>query len=120
MPTNSSTTVSPNPNSKGKLAIYQKYMELIYYTNDLIRKYPKSETFALVKEIKLSLYFGLKSLMSSFEESNKTEKSNLFDDFYDNLKILKSLYNILYQSEYITLSNLNDVESLISILLINI
>ena len=35
------------------LKIYQKYMELIYYTNDLVRKYPKSETFALVEEIKL-------------------------------------------------------------------
>ena len=28
-------------------------MELIYYTNDLVRKYPNSETFALVEEIKL-------------------------------------------------------------------
>ena len=36
------------------LKIYQKYLELIYYTNDIVRKYPKSETFCLVKEIKNS------------------------------------------------------------------
>ena len=40
---------------KNNLSIYQKYLELIYYTNDLVRKYPKSEHFALVKEIKNSI-----------------------------------------------------------------
>ena len=48
---------------KTNLSIYQKYLELIYYTNDLVRKYPKSENFALVKEIKGSLYSGLRLLM---------------------------------------------------------
>lgn len=28
-----------SPNSKSNLTIYQKYMELILYTNDLVRKY---------------------------------------------------------------------------------
>ena len=32
--------------------IYQKYLDLIYYSNDLVRKYPKSERFVLVEEIK--------------------------------------------------------------------
>ena len=35
--------------NKNNLSIYQKYMELIDYTNNIVRKYPKSETFALVK-----------------------------------------------------------------------
>ena len=37
------------PDNKNNLQIYQKYLELIYYTNDLVRKYPKSETFAFSK-----------------------------------------------------------------------
>ena len=49
--------------SKNNLAIYQKYMELIYYTNDIVKKYPKSETFGLVKEIKNAMYSGLRLLM---------------------------------------------------------
>ena len=48
------------PDNKNNLQIYQKYLELIYYTNDLIRKYPKSETFALVKEIKSTNLFWFK------------------------------------------------------------
>ena len=56
---------------KSNLAIYQKYLELIYYTNDLVRKYPKSENFALVKEIKSSLYSGLRLLMYAIKVFNK-------------------------------------------------
>ena len=45
--------------SNDNLKIYQKYLELIYYSNDIVRKYPKSENFTLVQEIKNSLYVGL-------------------------------------------------------------
>ena len=45
------------------LVIYQKYLELIYYSNDIVRKYPKSERFCLVQEIKSNLYAGLRNLM---------------------------------------------------------
>ena len=44
------------------LVIYQKYLDLIYYTNDLCRIYPKSEKPALAAETKQSLYDGLKHL----------------------------------------------------------
>ena len=56
------------------LTIYQKYMELIYYTNDILKKYPKSETFALVKEIKSNLYTGLRLLMYGIKTYHKQEK----------------------------------------------
>ena len=46
--------------TNNNLLIYQKYLELIYYTNDLLKKYPKSETFALVKEIKSTMYYSHK------------------------------------------------------------
>ena len=49
--------------SNTTLKIYQKYWKLIYYSNDIVRIYPKSENFALVKEIKNSLYIGLRNLM---------------------------------------------------------
>ena len=51
------------------LKIYQKYLELIYYSNDIVRKYPKSEHFALVNEIKGCLYGGLKNLMYSISST---------------------------------------------------
>ena len=51
------------PASNKSLKIYQKYLELIYYSNNIVRKYPKSENFSLVTEIKNSLYTGLRNLI---------------------------------------------------------
>lgn len=43
-------------NNAEQLKIYPKYLDLIYYSNDIGRKSPKSEKFSLVKEIKISNY----------------------------------------------------------------
>ena len=61
-------------NENNNLVIYQKYLELVYYTNDILKKYPKSETFGLVKEIKNSLYSGLRLLMYAIKVYNKKDK----------------------------------------------
>lgn len=45
-----------NAKTNENLIIYQKYLDLIYYTNDLCRKYPKSEKPALAAETKGALY----------------------------------------------------------------
>ena len=42
------TRTPPNKSLK----IYQRYLELVDYSNDIVRKYPKCENFALVQEIK--------------------------------------------------------------------
>ena len=88
---------------KSNLAIYQKYLELIYYTNDLVRKYPKSENFALVKEIKSSLYSGLRLLMYAIKVFNKQEKLKYLNELDIHLNILKVHIRISYK--YISLQN---------------
>ena len=85
---------------KSNLAIYQKYLELIYYTNDLVRKYPKSENFALVKEIKSSLYSGLRLLMYAIKVFNKQEKLKYLNELDIHLNI-----RISYKYKYISLQN---------------
>ena len=42
--------------TNNNLLIYQKYMDLIYYSNDIVRKYPKSERFALVFNFEFSFH----------------------------------------------------------------
>lgn len=59
-----------NPHKTNKnLLIYQKYMNLIYYSNDIVRKYPKSERFCLVEEIKTTSYLGLRMLIHVYLSS---------------------------------------------------
>ena len=87
------------------LSIYQKYMELIYYTNGLVKKFPKSETFALVKEIKNSLYSGLKLLMYAIKVYNKQEKLKYLNELDINLNLFKVYIRLSYKYKYITMQN---------------
>ena len=101
-------------NDKSNLQIYQKYLELIYYTNDLVRKYPKSETFALVKEIKSTIYSGLRLLIYAIKVYNKQEKLKYLNEFDINLNLLKVHIRLSYKYKYISLQNYNTWSSLIT------
>ncbi len=87
------------------LVIYQKYLELIYYSNDLVRKYPKSENFALVKEIKNTLYTGLRHLMYAIKMFNKQDKLKSLNEFDINLNLLKLHVRLSYKYRYISNQN---------------
>ena len=90
---------------KHNLLIYQKYLELVYYTNDLVRKYPKCENFALVKEIKSTIYAGLRLLMYSIKTFNNKDKLKYLNELDINLNILKVHIRISYKYKYITMQN---------------
>ena len=87
------------------LVIYQKYLELIYYSNDIVRKYPKSENFALVKEIKNSLYIGLRNLMYAIKCYQKQDKLKYLNEFDINLNLLKVHIRLSYKYKYISMQN---------------
>lgn len=92
-------------NNKGDLIIYQKYMDLIYYTNNIVRKYPKSENFALVKEIKSSTYAGLKCIIYAIKTYNKQSKLKYLNELDINLSILKIQIRLSYKFKYISMQN---------------
>lgn len=90
---------------ENNLVIYQKYLNLIYYTNDLVRKYPKSEKFALVQEIKQTMYSGLTSLMFAIKSYNKQDKLKYLNTFDVTLSLLKVHTRLSYKYKYITMQN---------------
>lgn len=92
-------------NFENNLVIYQKYLNLIYYTNDLVRKYPKSEKFALVQEIKQTMYSGLTSLMFAIKSYNKQDKLKYLNTFDVTLSLLKVHTRLSYKYKYITIQN---------------
>lgn len=101
-------------NNKNNLTIYQKYLELIYYSNDLVRKYPKSENFTLVTEIKQTLYSGLRNIMYAIKSYNKLEKLKYLNQFDIDLNLLKVHIRISYKYKYISLQNYQTWSSLIT------
>lgn len=92
-------------NNHNNLKIYQKYLELIYYSNDIVRKYPKSENFTLVTEIKNSLYIGLRNLMYAIKCFQKNDKLKYLNEFDINLNLLKIHVRLSYKYKYISVQN---------------
>ena len=92
--------------NKSNLVIYQKYMELIEYTNNILRKYPKSETFALVKECKSTLYAGLRLLIYAIKAYQKHDKLKYLNELDTNLHILKVHIRLSYKYKYISMQKL--------------
>ncbi len=96
------------------LIIYQKYLELINYSNNILRKYPKKENFSLVQEIKNSIYVGLRSLLYAIKSYNKQEKLRNLNEFDINLTLLKIQVRLSHQYKYITIQNYETWSSLIT------
>lgn len=80
-------------------------MDLIAYTNDIVRKYPKNEKFALVQEIKNTLYKGLRHLMYGIKLYNKQEKLKSLNELDIELRLLKVHVRLSYKYKYISLQN---------------
>ena len=85
--------------------IYQKYMDLIFYSNDLVRKYPKSENFALVQEIKNVLYSGLRDVICGLKTYDTKAKLKYLNELDINLNLLKIHIRISHKYKYITTKN---------------
>lgn len=107
-------SIASNQKSDSNLKIYQKYLELIYYSNDIVRKYPKSENFTLVQEIKNSLYTGLRNLMYAIKSYNKQDKLKYLNEFDINLNILKVHVRLSNKYKYISQQNYQAWSTLIT------
>lgn len=89
------------------LVIYQKYLELLNYSNDIVRKYPKTEKFALVQEIKQTLYSGLRNIIFAQKEFSKKEKLKYLNELDVNMVLLKLHVRASYNYKYISIKNYN-------------
>ncbi|MEG1705777.1 MAG: four helix bundle protein [Clostridia bacterium] len=97
--------ISVAPPKQNQLIIYQKYLDLIYYTNDLVKKYPKSEKFAMVSELKVSLYDGMKCIMFAQKEFSKQNKLKYLNDLDVHLNMQKVYIRLSYKYKYISSQN---------------
>ncbi len=84
------------------LMIYKQYMELIYYMENIVLKYPKCEKLSLVSNIKNNTYLGMKKIIMANKEFNKGKRINILNDLDTDMKILKVLIRLSYKKKYIS------------------
>ena len=87
------------------LMIYKQYLELIYYTENILKKYPKSERFALSTTIKNNTYEGIKYILLAYNEPRKDYKYSYLNKLDTNLKMLKVFIRLSYRLKYINAKN---------------
>ncbi len=87
------------------LEIYKQYVELIYYSTTILMKYPKSERYCLVNDIKNVTYSGIKNIIYAQKEYNCKDRLHILNELDANLKILKVFIRISYKKKYINIRN---------------
>ena len=93
------------PKVDNRLVIYQKFTNLIYYSKNLLNKYPKSERFDLCSDIKNILYTTLRNIIFAWKAYDNNEKLRYLRQIDVDLLVLKSLITISYKYQYITQKN---------------
>lgn len=87
------------------LMIYKQYIEMIYYVENITKKYPKSEKLSLVTMIKNNTYSGMKKIIMAQKEYNKGKRIGILNEFDSDLKMLKVLIRVSYKNKYINSKN---------------
>ena len=88
-----------------ELKIYKQYVELIYYTENIIMKFPKSERFALSTQIKNATYEGLRRVIECYKAYERKEKVAALNGLDINLKLLKVMVRVSKRKKYISVKN---------------
>ena len=87
------------------LTIYKQYLELIFYTENILEKFPKCERFAIVTTLKNTTYEGMKCILIIFKEYTREGKLKNLNYLDTNLKMLKVLIRVSYKRKYISAKN---------------
>lgn len=87
------------------LIIYKQYVELIYYTNMILKKFPKVERYALATDIKSATNEGIIYIIRCYKEYNKINKLKELNKLDVTLKYLKVLIRVSFKNKYINSNN---------------
>lgn len=87
------------------LTIYQYYMDLIYYTEMITEKYPKSTKNGIVASIKTNTYDGMKYIICAYRIYDKGKKLESLNNLDIELKMIKVLIRVSYKKKYISIKN---------------
>ena len=82
------------------LKIYKQYVELIYYTFQIIEKYPKKERYALSNVIKNTTLEGMQLIIKTKKEFQNQRRVEILHQLDVQLKYLKVLIRVSYKKVF--------------------
>lgn len=100
--------------AKPELLIYQKYLSLVQYAHDIVRKYPKSEKFALAVETRRTTIEGIRYIVYAEKLISKKDKMKYLHELDACLKVQKVHMRLAYNFRYISQQNYESWSKLIT------
>lgn len=88
-----------------RLILYNKIENLLFYTKNLLIKYPKSERFDLCTDIKQGIYRMLADVMFALKEKDNSKRIVYLKKCDVEIAIQKTLARLSYKMKYITDQN---------------
>lgn len=88
------------------LLIYQKYVDLIEYSYDRLRKYPKNEKFALVVEMRQSMFSTMRLILRANKiYGDKQKRLDLLNEIDAEIQVQKFFVRFSHKERYISNKN---------------
>lgn len=88
-----------------ELDIYKKYIDLIFYTEMVTKKYPKYEKFCLVNDIKSRTYKGLELIIRCYKSFKRDDKIKYLNELDVLIRCIQVFVRVSYKNKYITNNN---------------
>lgn len=92
-------------NNLDDLIIYKEYLELIFYTESILVKYPKIEKYGICSGIKNTTYDGMKLIIKAQKTRDVKFRIRVLDELDSTIKMLKVLIRVSKKRKYINLKN---------------
>ena len=90
---------------ESKLVIYQKYVDLIEYSYKLLVKYPQYEKYALVSEIRRTMYNSLRYILYANKISDKYSRISILGKLDAEISMMSFFVRFSYKNKYINTNN---------------
>ncbi|GAB6173266.1 MAG: diversity-generating retroelement protein Avd [Desulfitobacteriaceae bacterium] len=92
--------------NQGQLIIYQKYVDTVEYSYNLLAKYPKSEKFTMVAQIKDSMLTAIKLILRANKVyNNHNARLELLNAIDAEISIQKVFVRMSHKLRYISNNN---------------
>ena len=90
---------------ESELLIYQKYIDLVEYGYNLLKKYPKSEKYGLTSEMRKSMFETIRLLLYANKIANRGIRLQTINKIDAEVSSQKFFVRFSYKNKYISHSN---------------
>jgi len=93
------------PKKDSRLIIYEKMCNLIFYSRNLMIKFPKSERFAMCEEIREEELDVIRDVMYAWKEKDNKIRTQYLMRADVEIYVLKTFARLAFKSKYISDQN---------------